>query len=76
MRPAASHRRLFQLARDQTSQELKSSGHMVVDRKGLDSEKGRESIGKHILKADGNGAIDMNGQISPVCGRARDLYFR
>ena len=49
---------------------------MVVDRKGVDSEKGRESIGKHIVTADGKGAIDINGKGSPVCGRARDLYFR
>jgi hypothetical protein len=30
------------------------------------TEEGAENMEKHIVKADGNGAIDVNGQVSPV----------
>ncbi|RUM27146.1 hypothetical protein EFQ99_02810 [Rhizobium vallis] len=76
MRPAVVTAASFVLQRDRTGKEAKSSGHLVVDRKGGDSEKGGESSAKHIVKADGNGASGMNAQISPVCGRARERYFR
>jgi hypothetical protein len=54
---------------------------MAIGRKGKSRrephlKKEPESMGKRVVKANGNGTIDINGKGSPVCGRARDFYFR